>query len=374
MITLEAVLNKDILEFEDLMNLLSLESNEEIELLRQKAFEVKQKNVGQKVYLRGLIEFSNFCINDCYYCGIRKSNNSVKRYWLEEDEIMDCVRYAANRGYGSIVLQSGERRDRKFIDFVCRTIERIKSETRSETLPNGAGITLCIGEQSYITYKRFFEAGAHRYLLRIETSNPELFAQIHPENVSFDSRLECLYYLKDIGFQVGTGVMIGLPGQTIEDLARDLLFFKDIDADMIGMGPYIVHKQTPMAKFERYFIENKRKIYLLSLKMIATARLLLKDVNIASTTALQALYPFGREEGLRFGANVVMPLLTPAQYRREYMLYEGKPCVDEFATDCGECIISRISNLGMEIGLNEWGDSLHFKKEISRNKGLNQNS
>ena len=361
----DAILSKENLDFEDIQQLLSLEEPEEIELLRRKAFEVKQENVGPKIYLRGLIEFSNYCINDCYYCGIRKSNSSVKRYWLDEDEVVECARYAINKGYGSIVLQSGERRDQRFIDFVCRTVERIKSETSSEKLPDGAGITLCVGEQSYSTYKRFFEAGAHRYLLRIETSNPELFAKIHPESVSFARRLECLYFLKDIGFQVGTGVMIGLPGQTIEDLARDILFFKEIDADMIGMGPYIVHKQTPMAEYEEYFRKNKYKIYLLSLKMIAVTRLALKDVNIASTTALQALYPFGREEGFRFGANVVMPLLTPGQYRREYVLYEGKPCIDEFTNDCGECLIQRITNLGMELGLNEWGDSLHFRKRKS---------
>ncbi len=360
--SLNKILSKDNYSLKDIQYLLSLENHDDIEQLRKKANEVKNEFVGEKVYLRGLIEFSNYCINDCFYCGIRKSNSMIERYWLEEDEIVECAKFAIDCGYGSIVLQSGERRDKKFIDFLCRTIEKIKKATRSETLPDGAGITLCVGEQDYQTYKRFFNAGAHRYLLRIESSNPELFRKIHPENISFENRLECLYFLKDIGFQLGTGVMIGLPEQTIEDLAGDILFFKDIDADMIGMGPYIVHKQTPFAKYEDYFIRNKQKIYLLSLKMIAVARLVLKDVNIASTTALQALYPYGREEGLQFGANVVMPLLTPSRYRRNYLLYEGKPCVDEFSNECGECLLARIKSIGLEIGYNKWGDSKHFQK------------
>jgi biotin synthase len=353
------------MSYEEIVALLSLEDEEAIESLRQRAYQVMKENVGEYVFLRGLIEFSNLCQNDCYYCGIRRSNKNVLRYTLTIDEVLECVDFAYKNGYASIVLQSGERKDKKFIDYVCKLVENIKKRTRSELLPDGVGVTLCVGEQSYETYKRFFEAGAHRYLLRIETSNPELFAKIHPEDISFERRKECLYYLKDIGFQVGTGIMIGLPGQSIEDLANDILFFKQIDADMIGMGPYIVHKDTPFAKYEEYFIENKRKIYLMSLKMIAVTRLVLKDVNIASTTALQALYPFGREEGLRFGANVVMPLLTPSKYRKNYMLYDGKPCVDEFANDCGECIISRIEKLGRQIGFNLWGDSVHFKRKKS---------
>ncbi|MCX7909568.1 MAG: [FeFe] hydrogenase H-cluster radical SAM maturase HydE [Ignavibacteria bacterium] len=360
---LTKILQKDNLTKEDIVFLLSLEEPESIEMLRSYAYNIMRANVGEYVYLRGLIEFSNICVNDCYYCGIRKSNRNIKRYTLESDEILECARFAAQNGYGSIVLQSGERRDPQFIDYICRIIEEIKSTTKSENLPNGLGITLCVGEQTYATYKKFFEAGAHRYLLRIETTNPSLFARIHPADISFEKRMECLFYLKEIGFQVGTGVMIGLPTQTVEDLANDLWFFKELDADMIGMGPYIVHRDTPFNIYEKYFLENKRKIYLMSLKMIAVARILLKDVNIASTTALQALYPLGREEGLRFGANVVMPLLTPSSYRRNYILYDGKPCVDEFTNDCGECLISRIEKIHRPIGFDNWGDSLHFKKK-----------
>ncbi len=364
---LDEILKKDNLTKSELLALLALEDQDLIEKLRQRAYEVMKENVGEYVFLRGLIEFSNLCINDCYYCGIRKSNKNVLRYTLEKNEVIECATFAAENGYGSIVLQSGERKDQKFVDFVCKLIEKIKAKTRGEKLPEGVGITLCVGEQSYQSYKKFFEAGAHRYLLRIETSNPELFAAIHPPTISFEKRKECLYFLKEIGFQVGTGVMIGLPNQTYEDLVNDVIFFKEIDADMIGMGPYIPHKETPLAVYESYFRENKHKIYLLALKMIAVTRLFLKDVNIASTTALQALYPFGREEGLRFGANVVMPLLTPSKYRKEYVLYEGKPCIDEFTNDCGECLISRIKTLERPIGFDNWGDSIHFNRRKTTN-------
>ncbi|MCX7879793.1 MAG: [FeFe] hydrogenase H-cluster radical SAM maturase HydE [Ignavibacteria bacterium] len=363
MVLLKEILEKTELTQADLISLLSCELPDEIEQIRAKAYEIMKSEVGEKVYLRGLIEFSNICVNDCYYCGIRRSNKSIQRYTLQYDEILDCAMFAFRNGYGSIVLQSGEQRTKKFIDFLCRIISEIKAKTISDSLPNGLGITLCIGEQTYASYKRLFEAGAHRYLLRIETSNPELFRMIHPRDISFENRLECLYSLKDIGFQVGTGVMIGLPGQSLEDLANDILFFKEIDADMIGMGPYIVHKETPFANFEDYFQKNKRDIYKLSLKMIAVVRIFLRDVNIASTTALQALYPFGREEGLRFGANVIMPLLTPVSVRKNYVLYEGKPCIDEFTNSCGECIIARIESIGRTVGYNQFGDSKHYHKK-----------
>lgn len=276
---------------------------------------------------------------------------------------MESAKWCAEKGFGSIVLQSGERNDEKFIDFVADVVADIKKETISEKLPEGLGITLCIGEQEYNSYKRLFEAGAHRYLLRIETSNVELFNSIHPKEIKFNKRIECLYMLKEIGFQLGTGVMIGLPNQTIEQLADDILFFKKMDIDMIGMGPYIKHKDTPMANIS----DNNSKLsidnYLLSLKMIAVTRIILKDVNIASTTALQALKPFGREAGLEFGANVFMPLITPVQYRKDYQLYDGKPCIDDLADDCYECSVARINSISREIGFDEWGDSKHFKNK-----------
>lgn len=361
------ILNSRELNKSQILRLLSTENPIEIEQLRQKARGLTLQHCGEKVYLRGLIEFSNCCINDCYYCGIRKSNYKISRYFLTEDEILECANFALKSGYGSIVLQSGERNDSKFIDFLCRTIEKIKKETKSVILPNGLGITLCVGEQGPKAYRKFFDAGAHRYLLRIETTNKELFEQIHPKDISYDRRMECLYTIKEVGFQLGTGVMIGLPNQTLEDLADDLIFFRKIDADMIGMGPYIVHKDTPMQKYSNYFFENKRKIYQIALKMISVARIYLKNVNIASTSALQALYPFGREEGLRYGANVIMPQVTPVNVRKDFILYDGKPCIDEFANDCLDCIVKRIVSIGGKVGFNEYGDSPHFIVKTSKN-------
>lgn len=325
--------------------------------------------VGEKVYLRGLIEFSNYCVNDCFYCGIRKSNRDLPRFILSKKEILDSAIWCAEKGYGSVVLQSGERHDDAFVRFVEECVRDIKQATISDTLPNGLGITLCVGELSYEQYKKLYHAGAHRYLLRIETTNRELFKKIHPESQSFERRLECLNNLKEIGYYVGTGVMIGLPEQTIEDLANDLMFFKELDIDMIGMGPYLIHLSTPMKEHKNYFFDNQKNIYKLALKMIAVARLYLKDVNIASTTALQAMFPWGREEGLLFGANIIMPNLTPMDARKNYELYNGKPCLDEFQGDCFKCITSRIKSTGRNVALNEWGDSLHY---IARkNKYLN---
>ncbi|MFN3305825.1 MAG: [FeFe] hydrogenase H-cluster radical SAM maturase HydE [Candidatus Kapaibacteriota bacterium] len=361
---IEKLLKKDKLGFTDLVSILSLETPQEIEMIRSRAYTIMKENVGETVYLRGLIEFSNICINDCYYCGIRKSNSNIKRYLLEENQVLKCVDFAVKNGYASIVLQSGERRDRKFLDYVCRLVEKIKATTRNETLPDGVAITLCVGEQSYKDYQRFFDAGAERYLLRIETSNPELFAKIHPENVSFENRKECLHYLRDIGFQVGTGVMIGLPNQTIEDLANDILFFEEIDADMIGMGPYIVHKETPFALYFDEFQLKREKIFNLALKMIAATRLYLKDVNIASTTALDAIYPYGREEGLRFGANVIMPMLTPEKFRKDYLLYEGKPYVEADTSTLTQNLIARITNTGRKVGFNQIGTSKHYRRRV----------
>lgn len=347
----------------DIVNLLNENNPDEIELIRSKAFSIMKEYVGEEVYLRGLIEFSNVCHNDCYYCGIRKSNRNIKRYTLEESEIMESALWCAEQGYGSLVLQSGERDDKAFIDLVVNLVKKIKKETRSDKLPDGLGITLCVGEQTKDTYKKFFDAGAHRYLLRIETSNPELFKTFHPDYQSFDNRLKCLEYLKQVGFQVGTGVMIGLPNQTTEDLANDILFFKNYDIDMIGMGPFIVHKDTPLNYLFDEYLKKKRFLYELSLRMIAVTRIFLKDVNIASTTALQAMYPMGREAGLMFGANVIMPLLTPTNVRKEYQLYDGKPCIDEFANDCFECIQIRIESTGRQIAFNVYGDSKHFSRK-----------
>jgi biotin synthase len=361
------ILYKEDLTKDDLIALLKISGQDDTELLKKRAYEVMSKHCGESVYLRGLIEFSNYCTFDCYYCGIRRSNKKIERYILDKDEIVETAKWCADKGYGSLVLQSGERSDEEFVDFVSDVVATIKNETKSNALPHGLGITLCVGEQTKETYQRFFDAGAHRYLLRIETSNPELFSKIHPPEQSFSKRLQALKDLKNTGFQVGTGIMLGLPEQTVSHIADDIMFFKSMNIDMIGMGPYIVHKDTPMNHYEPYYRIRKKEIYQLALKTIATTRLYLKNVNIAATTALQAMYGLGREQALMFGANVIMPLLTPQEVREQYTLYEGKPCTDELSSDCFECVVQRIESTGRTVALNEWGDSPHY---FERQKSL----
>ncbi len=344
---------------EDLVKILGAKEPADIEAIRAEAERVLLKNCGEGVYLRGLVEASNACARDCLYCGIRKSNRGVHRYTLSVDDILLCAHQCAEYGYGSMVIQSGERADKKFVDLITDAVGRIKAETRTDKQPEGLGLTLCIGQQDYDTYKRLFDAGAHRYLLRIETTNPELFTKLHPVDQTFESRVECLKMLRDIGYQVGTGVMIGLPGQTLEDLADDILFFAKYDIDMIGMGPFIPHPDTPLGGEPCPDVPDRVQRALL---MIAATRLKLRDVNIASTTALQALDPIGREKGLKFGANVIMPQMSPTDVRQDYQLYPGKPCLDENAKECQSCLNMRIEFAGRKIGLYAWGDSLHARK------------
>lgn len=354
-----ALAAQDRLSRQDLVKILGASQPEDIEAVRAEAERVLLANCGDGVFLRGLVEASNACACDCLYCGIRKSNRSVHRYTLDVDDIMACARQCAEFGYGSMVIQSGERADKKFLDTVEDAVKRIRDETRTDKQPDGLGVTLCIGQQTYETYQRMFAAGAHRYLLRIESTNPDLFAKIHPADQSFESRVECLRMLRDIGYQVGTGVMIGLPGQTLDDLAGDILFFEQYDIDMIGMGPFIPHPDTPLAGEPCPDVPDRIRLALL---MIAATRLKLKDVNIASTTALQALDPVGREKGLKFGANIIMPQMSPTDVRQDYQLYPGKPCLDENATECQSCLNMRIEFAGRKIGLYAWGDSRHAAK------------
>ena len=219
-------------------------------------------------------------------------------------------------------------------------------------------MTLSLGEQDRRTYERWREAGAHRYLLRIETANPDLYAKLHPTGHSFTRRVQCLRELKDLGYQLGTGVMIGLPFQTLEHLSDDILFFENMEIDMIGMGPYVVHDATPLADAAAGF--DKQRNFELALKMIALVRMQLRDVNIAATTALQALHPQGRELGLQAGANVIMPIITHKKYRELYQLYKDKPCVNEQAEQCKGCLENRIASINEEIAYHEWGDPPHY--------------
>ena len=323
--------------------------------LFERAYRVKAEHVGTRVYFRGIVEFSNKCVKDCYYCGIRRSNTQVKRFTMSEEDIVDSGLWMHENGYGSMVLQSGERQDASFVDFVERIVRKLKEKTQGQL-----GITLSLGEQTADTYRRWIKAGAHRYLLRIETSNEALYRQLHPDDHDPSVRLACLNKLRAEGYQVGTGVMIGLPGQTSADLADDIAFYRDKDIDMIGMGPYIVHSQTPMAATVKDF-DPARQLQL-GLRMIALTRIVLEDINIAATTALQALDPRGRELGLEAGANILMPNVTNVKYRDAYQLYDGKPCMDENASQCKDCLRARIESIGETIGVGLWGDSPHFFK------------
>ena len=352
------LLYKDFLEKDDIIALLSANEDDTKELFTRAA-EIKEKYIGNKVYFRGLIEFSNICGKNCYYCGIRAGNSNITRYNLTDDEILDCARFAYENHYASVVLQSGELATETFVERIEHLLTEIKLLSN-----NTLGITLSVGEQTEEVYQRWFNAGCHRYLLRIESTNKGLFHKIHPNNEhhSFETRLNCLEILKKIGYQVGTGVMIGLPFQTLEDLANDLLFLREFDVDMVGMGPYIEHPDTPLFEYRNLLLPRSERL-LLGLKMIAILRLMMKDINIAAATALQAIDPMGREKGIKAGANIIMPNVTPGQYRNSYKLYSDKPCTDENPDDCTQCLEARISMTGNTIGFDEWGDSKHFAKK-----------
>ena len=325
------------------------------------AYEVKRKAVGCHVFFRGLVEFGNACEKNCFYCGIRKGNSKVRRFKMSADEISAAAKWACDAGYGNVVLQSGETTGEASVAFVEDVVRRIHAACGEDF-----GITLSVGEQAEETYRRWKEAGAHRYLLRIETANPEHYAALHPKDHSWERRRECLRALRRTGYQVGSGVMAGLPGETAEDLAADIEFFAEEDIDMIGMGPYIPHPDTPLGKDAAWTKEDAAKRLELGLRMIAATRLYLHDVNIASATALQALDPKGREKGLLAGANVIMPNVTATRYRADYLLYAGKPCLDENASVCRNCLERRIASIGETVLWNGRGDSLHWK---NRNTG-----
>lgn len=355
MAEIESVLQKEPFTREDIIQLLRAEGEEKKRLFEASQV-IKSRYVGKKVYFRGLVEFSNICSKNCYYCGIRRANQKAERYNLTDDEILDAVRFAYENRYGSVVLQGGELSSPSFTSRITGLLRRIR-EISDGTL----GVTLSLGEQPEEVYREWLENGAHRYLLRIEASNRELYSKIHPNDEihDYDRRLESLRTLQRVGYQTGTGVMIGLPFQTWEDLADDLLFMRDFDIDMVGMGPYIEHKSTPLYKYSGQ-LQPEDERFQLTLKMIAVLRIMMKDINIAAATALQAIDPVGREKALKIGANVIMPNVTPGMYRNNYKLYENKPCTDEEAADCTNCLDVRVSLVGDEIAWGERGDPKHF--------------
>ncbi len=352
---LQHLLNKESWSKDELIMLLSCKDHD-LQLLLQKGLETKAKYVGRKVYLRGLIELSNTCAKNCLYCGIRCGNLQIERYFLSDEEVLNAVDFAVEHNFASIVMQSGERTDKAFTDRVTSLLQKIKQRHNQPI-----GITLSMGEQTEEVYRRWMDAGANRYLLRIESTNLDLYHKIHPNDSlhNYQKRLDSLSLLKKLGYQTGTGVMIGLPFQTLDDLADDLLFFKEFDVDMIGMGPYVEHPDTPLFEYQS-LLQPKEQRLELALKMIAVLRIMMPEINIAAATALQSLDDLGREKALLAGANVVMPNLTPEKYREGYKLYENKPGTHEEAHDTTAALERRILSVGDTIAYGEQGDSKHF--------------
>lgn len=341
---LEKVYQTNDLTKEEITYLLENITHADREILYRYALKTKQAYYGDKVYLRGLIEFSNICRQDCRYCGIRASNAKVERYRLTPEEILTCCAQGYKLGYRTFVLQSGEDlwyTEEIFIDLI-RAIRKSYPEV---------AITLSIGERRPETYQRLFAAGADRFLMRHETASQELYEKLHP-TMLFDDRRACLSALKDLGYQVGAGFMVGLPGQTPADLADDLRYLKEFHPDMIGIGPFIPHSETPLGAEKGGTLKD-------TLVMVALARLLIPDSLIPATTALGTLDPQGRELALKAGANVVMPIITPTSVRKQYELYENKICGDDHPEDCRYCIERRIQAAGFDVDLGR-GDSRQF--------------
>ncbi len=358
---LEKACRGDRLSVAEIAVLLNAPGKAEENALFDAAYALKCQLLGKVVNLRGLIEFSNICTRDCLYCGIRKSNLKPVRYTMSMDEIVNSAALAGQFGYGSVVLQSGERSDPAFVDMVEEIIRRIKA------LPWELGITLSCGEESLETYQRWRKAGAKRYLLRIESSSEKIFNSIHPAQYSFFERKAALERLKAAGYQTGSGVMIGLPGQSVEDLARDVDFFRQMELDMIGMGPSLPQEDTPLGRQFPDAPGASEKRLQLSLRMIAVTRLVLKDVNIAATTALQAIDPaMGRERGILAGANVLMPNTGDVSRRKDYQLYNGKPSLDENSENIRRKLIDSLARIGETPRFNESGDPLHYFKRMEK--------
>lgn len=309
-----------------------LKNNDKNEWLFSLADKIRRENVGDEVHLRGLIEFSNICHCFCKYCGLRCENKELDRYRILPDDILKYAKKAVEMGYKTIVLQSGE--DAFYTkEILCDIIRRIKEFD--------VALTLSIGERSFEDYKAFRDCGADRYLIRIETTDKDLYKKMHP-NMDFDNRLRCLNDLKKLGYEVGTGCLVGLPEQTVESLADDILFFKEINADMIGIGPFIAHPHTPLKD-----IPNGD--FTLALKVMALTRILLKNINIPATTAMETLNPNGRIIALQSGANVVMPNVTTTEYRAKYEIYPNKICINENPSQCFNCIGGKIRSIGRTV-------------------------
>lgn len=365
---LDKLLKQERFTDEEIVFLLGLEEESAVNKLKKASYELTTKLVGNEVYYRGLIELSNVCTLNCRYCGIRKGNHDLTRYEMSAQEVIEQAVWATENGYGNICLQAGERQDEKFINFVADLLEKIHALTVSPKLPNGLGITLSLGYQSKETLAKWAQASGNkgnlRYLARFETSNEKLFDFLHEgkgkKQKELVHRLEFLKMLRETGYQVGTGVMIGIPGQTPEDLCADIRTFQAYDVDMIGMGPYLMSDGGELGHIGQ--LENK-KLFQLSLNMIAVTRLVLRNVNIAAATALQVLDPEGREKGIEYGCNVVMPNLSPQRYRKGYQLYDHKPGLSDEPSYCGRIMEKKIESKGRVVAWNKHGSS---KKWLER--------
>ncbi|MBQ7718096.1 MAG: [Clostridia bacterium] len=303
--------------------------------LAEEADRVRRSVYGDAVYIRGLIEFTNYCKNNCYYCGIRHDNKMAERYRLTKDEILECCAEGYDLGFRTFVLQGGE--DPYFKDeIICEIVSEIRAK-----YPDCA-ITLSIGEKPRKSYQAYFDAGANRYLLRHESADEKHYARLHPKELCLLNRKRCLYDLKEIGYQVGAGFMVGSPYQTLENIVSDLRFLQDLQPDMIGIGPFLTHEQTPFKDFKNGTLE-------MTLRLISILRLLFPYALIPATTALGTVSPNGRELGLKAGANVVMPNLSPVKYRKLYELYENKICTGEEAAQCRGCLERRVESAGYRI-------------------------
>lgn len=320
---------------EDLMLLLTTDDEQVVNYLRSSAREECDAVYGKRVFMRGLIELSSHCKNDCLYCGLRRSNRTAVRYRLTDDEIYQCCETGYKLGFRTFVMQGGE--DGWFDDKrMCRIVANIRRD-----YPDCA-ITLSLGERSRESYQALFDAGANRYLLRHETASPEHYAQLHPADMSWQNRMECLQNLKEIGYQVGCGFMVGSPYQTVDTLYADLQFIRSFQPHMVGIGPFISAHDTPFAGEPNGKVET-------TLRLLSIIRLLHPHVLLPATTALGTLHPKGRELGILSGANVVMPNLSPRQHRKDYAIYDNKICTGEESAECRACTDQRIRKIGYEL-------------------------